>query len=115
MKYLDVIATSPTDIQPVLDAIVARAHQGCDEGHDFVNIRFIERNVLRPEGTSWILCRYLRAGMYHLREWYGARAMSSYTVIQMHVEDMYEAEGMGFSGYTMPVEIGLRGRSEELS
>ena len=45
-EILRVIASSPTDLQPVLDTIVASAARVCSG--DDVNIRLVEGNVLRP-------------------------------------------------------------------
>ena len=44
-EILGVIASSPTDVQPVLDVIAANATRVC--GADDVNIRLVEGNVLR--------------------------------------------------------------------
>src|SRR5262249_1377297 len=44
-EILRVIASSPTDIQPVLDVIAQNATRLC--GADDINIRLVERNVLR--------------------------------------------------------------------
>ena len=70
-EILGVIASSPTDLQPVLDAIVASASQVCGGGN--VNIRLIEGNVLRP-GARQDLCRFLRLGFTN-RAWYGIGRM----------------------------------------
>src|SRR5262249_36521278 len=43
---LGVIASSPTNLQPVLDTIVTNAARVCSG--DDVNIRLIDGNVLRP-------------------------------------------------------------------
>jgi two-component system NtrC family sensor kinase len=45
-EILRVIASSPTDLQPVLDTIVTNAARVCSG--DDVNIRLIDGNVLRP-------------------------------------------------------------------
>jgi GAF domain-containing protein len=47
-EILGVIASSPTDIQPVLDVIAKNATRVC--GADDVNIRLVEGNVLRRVG-----------------------------------------------------------------
>src|SRR5262249_9343535 len=44
-EILGVIASSPTDIQPVLDVIAANATGVC--GADDINIRLVEANILR--------------------------------------------------------------------
>src|SRR4030095_3174369 len=91
-EILRVIASSPTDLQPVLDAIVASASRVCGGGD--VNIRLIEENVLRPGA------RYGSLPVFTTRD----LAIERGTVLgrciiprdSIHVEDMYSAAGMEF-------------------
>ena len=98
---LRVIASSPTDLQPVLDAIVASAARVC--GGDDVNIRLIEENVLRPGARHGSLPVFSTRDLQIDRGSVLGRSVIDRHSI--HVEDMYSAAGMDF-----PLSHGSRDR-----
>ena len=89
---LRVIASSPTDLQPVLDAIVASAARVC--GGDDVNIRLIEENVLRPGARHGSLPVFSTRDLQIDRGSVLGRSVIDRDSI--HVQDMYSAAGMDF-------------------
>ena len=91
-EILGVIASSPTDLQPVLDAIVASASQVCGGGD--VNIRLIEGNVLRPGARHGSLPVFTTRDLPIERGTVLGRCIIDRDSI--HVEDMYSAAGMEF-------------------
>jgi signal transduction histidine kinase/putative methionine-R-sulfoxide reductase with GAF domain len=91
-EILRVIASSPTDLQPVLDAIVASASRVCGGGD--VNIRLIEGNVLRPGARHGSLPVFTTRDLPIERGTVLGRCIIDRDSI--HVEDMYSAAGMEF-------------------
>ena len=91
-EILGVIASSPTDIQPVLNAIVASASRVCGGGD--VNIRLIEGNVLRPGARHGSLPVFTTRDLPIERGTVLGRCIIDRDSI--HVEDMYSAAGMEF-------------------
>jgi signal transduction histidine kinase len=91
-EILRVIASSPTDLQPVLDAIVASASRVCGGGD--VNIRLIEGNVLRPGARHGSLPVFTTRDLPIERGTVLGRCIIERDSV--HVEDMYSAAGMEF-------------------
>jgi GAF domain-containing protein len=91
-EILRVIASSPTDLQPVLDAIVASASRVCGGGD--VNIRLIEGKVLRPGARHGSLPVFTTRDLPIERGTVLGRCIIDRDSI--HVEDMYSAAGMEF-------------------
>src|SRR4029453_4864926 len=97
---LGVIASSPTDLQPVLDAIVASASRACGGGN--VNIRLTEENVLHPGARYGSLPVFTTRDLPIERGTVLGRCIIDRASI--HVEELYSAAGMEF-----PVSPPVRG------
>ena len=61
-EVLGIISRSPTDVQPVLDAIVESAARVC--GIDDVMLRLREGNVMVPRGSFWSHTQWPRRDQY---------------------------------------------------
>jgi signal transduction histidine kinase/hemerythrin-like domain-containing protein len=91
-EILGVIASSPTDIQPVLDTIVASAARVC--GGDDVNIRLIEGSVLRPGARHGSLPVFTTRDLQIDRGSVLGRCVIDRESV--HVDDMFSTAGMEF-------------------
>ena len=93
-EILGVIASSPTDIQPVLDTIAASAARIC--GADDALIRLVEGNVLRLRAHQGSIPSFSQAhgdesdSLDRGREWIPGRAVLDRETI--HIHDIIEVE-----------------------